>query len=1150
MNSKHSFCVATVLLVICCCCVNEKQYDVDERKACELVFQAVNGDETLTKTEVQSDGKSIWWSAHESINVFFGASESSKFTSLNDEPVQKARFKGTIEALTGETETGVSDSYWAVYPYDAENTCDGSSVTAVLPASQTAKAETFSDGQWMTIANSYGLALSFYAVGAGFRFSVTKEGVKSVTFRGNNNEVLAGKVRIGMDSNNRPVVLETITEEKEITLSAPEGGTLAVGTLYYISFFPTTFTQGFTITFNTEYETGTRIYPSSISFNRTDVHRGRDFDSSVEYTGIVPNNEIWYTTTDGTTISPKTVVGNSILSNEYKDKKGVICFEHNITSLPSSVFGEMKNLKSIVLPSSLTIIPEWAFYSCTNLESVVYSNVLTSISNYAFYECAKLSKIDVPTGLLSIGDQAFYLCSSLESISIPASVTSIGRMAFYSCTGLTSASINATINTIPECLFGICSKLLSVSLPTDVTSIKEGAFEDCSSLRSINIPPTVSTIEERVFNNCKALTSISLPDDLTSLGKNAFSWSGLTTIRIPSGLTEIKVDSFLGCSSLQSVSIPGNINTIGESAFNGCSSLTSLIINEGVSRIETAAFFNCRSLSDITLPSSITSLGDSVFLDCDELESVTIKAITVPTKGSLIFDSTSITNEFPIYVSIESLEAYKSAWEEYSARFFAIPPQAVDLGLSVKWASCNIGASVPNGYGSYYSWGETDTKSSYGWSRYKWSNGSPDTITKYNSNDYYGIVDNKIVLFSSDDVAHVKFGGKWRIPTSEDWDELIRNCIIEYKYMYGAYGWLVTSNKNGASIFLPFPGIKDGEYFNAAGYSGSYWSSSLYVDEPSKAKYVRFDYNGFQQSTLFRNCGISIRPVFGDYIKVSDIHLNKSELQLVVYGTETITATVLPENASLKALSWASSNSSIATVTSTGEVTAVAEGSTIITVSATDGSGVSADCEVTVTALPLPIPEAIDLGLSVKWASFNLGATSPEEIGDYYSWGETAPKAEYSWSTYAYGNSSNGPFSEYVTLDTYGIVDNKTTLDLDDDAANVQLGGNWRMPTIDEWKELRANCTRTSETLHGINVIKLTSTKAGYTDKYIYLSLGNYRDQNPQYGVGSLGDYWSSSLEPTRPSDGCCIGFFYSGGTPQAGNDYRFRGRTIRPVCD
>lgn len=209
----------------------------------------------------------------------------------------------------------------------------------------------------------------------------------------------------------------------------------------------------------------------------------------------------------------------------------------------------------------------------------------------------------------------------------------------------------------------------------------------------------------------------------------------------------------------------------------------------------------------------------------------------------------------------------------------------------------------------------------------------------------------------------------------------------------------------------------------------------------------------------------------------------------------------------------------------------------------TGSSGIPSGWTVTV-----PTPEAVDLGLSVNWASFNLGALTPEEPGDYYSWGEVAPKAEYSWSTYAYGISSNGPFSEYVTLDTYGIVDNKTTLDLEDDAANVQLGGNWRMPTIDEWKELRANCTRTSETLHGINVIKLTSTKAGYTDKYIYLSLGNYRDQNPQSGVGSIGDYWSSSLEPTRPSDGCCIGFFYSGSTPQAGNDYRFRGRTIRAV--
>ena len=240
MYHKHQIVIAAVLLAICSCSVKEEDVIIDNLPGVRMVFEAVTGEDSTTKTEVQSDGKSVWWSPEEDINIFYGASPSSKFTSTNTEPVAKAQFTGIIQAFTGETETGEAGYFWSTYPYNEANTCDGSSVTAVLPAAQTAKAETFADGQWMTVARSQGLALSFYAVCAGFRFSVTKEGVKSVTFKGNNDEVLAGKARIGMDANGRPVVLNSITEEREITLSAPEGQTLTPGTLYYITFFPTT----------------------------------------------------------------------------------------------------------------------------------------------------------------------------------------------------------------------------------------------------------------------------------------------------------------------------------------------------------------------------------------------------------------------------------------------------------------------------------------------------------------------------------------------------------------------------------------------------------------------------------------------------------------------------------------------------------------------------------------------------------------------------------------------------------------------------------------------------------------------------------------------------------------------------------------------
>ena len=282
MNKHYPVIIAIASMAMFSCSVIEEQDVIEVKNGTELVFEATNEGDVETKTAVQSDGKSVWWNPYEKVNIFFGDSESSLFTSTNSVPVAKAQFRGTIEAFTGEVDGNDDDYFWAIYPYDASNTSDGSSVTATLSANQTACAGTFADNQWLTVARSKGLALSFRAVCAGFRFSVTKPGIKSVTFKGNNNEILAGTARITMDAENLPYVQDNIIGERVITLSAPAGETLEVGTLYYMTFFPNNFTNGFTVTFNTETEAGSRVYGAK-DFKRTDVHRGVDFDKDVEY---------------------------------------------------------------------------------------------------------------------------------------------------------------------------------------------------------------------------------------------------------------------------------------------------------------------------------------------------------------------------------------------------------------------------------------------------------------------------------------------------------------------------------------------------------------------------------------------------------------------------------------------------------------------------------------------------------------------------------------------------------------------------------------------------------------------------------------------------------------------------------------------------
>ena len=159
----------------------------------------------------------------------------------------------------------------------------------------------------------------------------------------------------------------------------------------------------------------------------------------------------------------------------------------------------------------------------------------------------------------------------------------------------------------------------------------------------------------------------------------------------------------------------------------------------------------------------------------------------------------------------------------------------VDLGLSVKWATCNVGASKPEEYGDYFAWGETQPKSTYNWSTYKYCNGSYNTLTKYNNSSSYGTVDNKTKLELSDDAARANWGGSWRMPTRAEQGELRENCTWTWTTQNGVNGYKVTSKKNGNSIFLPAAGYRDVSSLSNAGSYGDYWSSSLFSGSPSRA---------------------------------------------------------------------------------------------------------------------------------------------------------------------------------------------------------------------------------------------------------------------------------------------------------------------------
>ena len=508
----------------------------------------------------------------------------------------------------------------------------------------------------------------------------------------------------------------------------------------------------------------------------------------------------------------------------------------------------------------------------------------------------------------------------------------------------------------------------------------------------------------------------------------------------------------------------------------------------------------------------------------------------------------------------------------------------VDLGLpsGTKWATCNVGADSPEEYGDYFAWGETTTKSSYNWSTYKWCNGRYDTQIKYCTSSSYGTVDNNIVLDLEDDAAYVNWGSSWRMPTRTEQIELRNTSYTTWTWttLNGVKGYKVRSKINGNSIFLPAAGYRIDSDLYGAGSQGYYWSSSLNTDGSDGAYdflYNETDY--VKSSSSRREIGQSIRPVLCDEFTI-----------LYFVNTDNwsgVNAYVWIDGTSKEYIKWPGEKATRENITKYGyniysynmygkeqyNMIIFNEESSSLKPGQTDDliidyskpyfyKGIwykSLDDIVDTETDTANGHDYVDLGLpsGTKWATCNVGADSPEDYGDYFAWGETEPNIAYNWITYKW--MTEGMFdwdgvNKYTIADgrtiavwynNYGkfIGDNKTTLDLSDDAAYTNWGTSWRMPTYAELKELKDNCTWTPTTQNGVNGYKVTSKTNGNS---IFLPAAGNRNNSDLYNAGNYGSYWSRSLNTSDSEDAYLLYFRsdYVGCDPS----YRYVGRSVRPV--
>ena len=682
-----------------------------------------------TKTVLQSNEKSISWSRNDAISIYYGASEGSRFVATNTEDMfDKANFQGTLSMFTGEIESGEAESFWAVYPFDAAVSCNGVSVVANLLSQQTATKGSFANNTAICIANSPGMNLSFYNTCSFFRFTVVKEGVKKVVFRGNSGEDVAGTFRDYFGQDNRPVDPEVIEGEKEIILEAPQGQTLEVGQMYYITLLPQVFVNGFTVSLYTDTEVGSRCIDGSHEFIRAFYITGRSLDANVQYESNNP--VITYTTSDNlpVTLNSDDAFDSEIISHEYENGTGIIAFSGDLTEIGSEAFMGCSNLKTITIPETVTTIGADAFRE-TGLKGIVIPASVESVGIGAFASCPDLSSISVSPGneyldsrddcnaIIETGSN--LLIAGCQNTIIPDDIAGIGRMAFYGCSNLESLVIPNSVNVIEEYTFYGCYSLDRIAIPDALAEIGEYAFYGCSGLNNISIlafqyvpkyfylPATVTSIGKYAFSGCTNIIDISVPESVTDVGEYAFSGCtslssayfysgneiadylfygctslGLGEVRFPDSVTSIGDHAFDGCTSLQWLFIPRYLERIGSFAFNGCSSLTGLAIRDTVTEIGNNAFSGCSSLGFISIPSSVTVIEDYTFYGCSSLETPILQS-TITRIGAYAFSGCDNFPEFTIPASVTEIGDYAFSNCSSMTQFIAYPSMPPTTGTGI-----------------------------------------------------------------------------------------------------------------------------------------------------------------------------------------------------------------------------------------------------------------------------------------------------------------------------------------------------------------------------------------------------------------------------------------------------------------------------------
>ena len=673
-----------------------------------------------------------------------------------------------------------------------------------------------------------------------------------------------------------------------------------------------------------------------------------------------------------------------------------VSLPETIKSIGTNAFFCCEGLTSFVIPDNVSTLGD-AFMSCSNLESIVIGKGIRSIPYDCFLHCSSLKKMTIKSNaLLNTGKYIGYFGAWPSEIVITEDVASIGANAFSGNGIIKSVTLPETITSIGESAFQGCSALSSFTIPSNVTFIGASAFKNCGNLKNVKIPAGVTEINNSVFSGCSSLEGeIKIPDAVTSIGDEAFyNCAKVTSLKFGEGLKEIGADAFTMCDGITELIIPNNVETIGKEAFQGCSGLTKLVLGRGIKEIGQSI------LTTIT--------GDNIGNHYINIKDIYCYAVNVPKTGSRIVDD-GVANKVTLHVPSASVSAYKAKepWNKFNIVAEVIHVETIDLG----WHELTLNVGGEKGLSSsitpYYAdnrniiWTTSDEKvvsvDDYG---NVTAVGQGEAWVKATSEDNPEAKDSCLVTVvepvTGVTISHTEYalngiGKSIQLEAAVQPNDATNKGVTwssSNESVCTVKDGLVTAKGKGTAIIT----VKtvDGGF-----------TASCTVTVTQAVTGITLNYEDYTLNDIGESVQLTVtvtredvdnknitwaslnenvcRVTYGYVLAVGEgttiitatsadgevsakctvtvkvpkavtgVMLDKETLILHVIGESVqLTASVLPEDAGNKNVTWSTSNDAVCMVSNTGKVVATGEGSAVISVKTEDG-GFTASCNVKVS---------------------------------------------------------------------------------------------------------------------------------------------------------------------------------------------------------